>query len=252
MLTLVKPTSAQTPTPSIDVVYDRTKPALQRFSFSDSRVLIDHDTTISLTLTGATFASTPILWSLAPLLGGIPPVVVQEGPTIHFKVPPPASYFTPWSFKLNVDDDGGEVRGIASPDVFLVLPPIQDPAPRLNTSLAYDPGDGSFRLDNGLLLGRETVLINTFYPLVVSITLPSSGPGAAALFSKPYFFWASGQAPTGVTVDDDGDTTKTVTLRIGTTAVGFTQGFKFLVNVGNGNTVLSPDPILINATLGDG
>lgn len=256
MATIAEPV----PTPSsvaqrtIQVVYEPSAPLTSRFQFDTgiasekNYVRVDTDTEIVLTLAPSspgTFAETPVLWSVSPFGQSKPqPQRSDDGRTISFTMPPPASYFVPWMFRVSVD---AELNGITSP-LFLIVRDPSSPA-KENCTLTYDPDDGSFRLADGLTLGNETGLFNAISPLEIEITLTGATFWPNPVTGSP-IFWTAGAKPGWVSVSFD-HATNSLTLNITGAGNGEIAGFQFIVEV-DGIQLLSPDPVLINATLGDG
>jgi hypothetical protein len=250
MLAKVQSLPALTPsTKSINVEFDPTTVPAE-FQFDPSFLEIAETTTISVTLTGATFASVPVTWQNPPSTG-VPAVIMAIDSTdISFQVPAPAHYFVPWIFSLNVNF--GTVTNITSPSCFLVRPK-DVPA---SFTLEYRSTQGSFHLQHAdqsadIELANQQILINVL-PGSFTITLGSS---VAATFEELAPIVWGVAAPSWISVSTppvDNTLTFTTTEPID----GQSAGFQFAIGLPNGLggniTILSPDPILVNATIGDG
>ncbi|MFL6259747.1 MAG: hypothetical protein ACJ76Y_08555 [Thermoanaerobaculia bacterium] len=233
-------------------------PASNQFSLTDADgnnvanlILVNTFTEISITLAeGASFSSPPIVWSLPPDSGEPPTRVVDS--TLIFSVPAPTHVLSPWVFRFIVNIDG--ITGIRSQNIYLAKP-------LSGTSFILKYGDnGNFSLvdsldssQDGAILGNELVMVNTQIDGGVIVNLVSDPPlDPAPVFASEPIVWSSGSQPGWVfpnPVPSDG-----LTLSFGidqATAMGQSIGLQFAIVI-NGITVLSPDPIIINATIGDG
>jgi hypothetical protein len=250
--------------PSFTVTFNPSPqpPATSQFTFTntddgsvvDSYVVVDAGTTIAVTLVGATFASVPLIWSMQPSDGA--PVVVMSGDlqTISFPVPAPSHYFHPWVFRLSVDTPGA--AGIRSPNIYLTS--SQPANVGINYQLVYSTASGSFSfLDSssgsgqaGLVLDAELVWVNTIVPyrnFAIEVTTDDKSPvqfsnlGAIRLSAPtdPVWFTWIGDQPT------------VLLASINENAAGQSVSLRFQIEY-NGINILSPDPILINSTIGDG
>jgi hypothetical protein len=240
-------------------------PTTNQFSFKDedghnvaNLVWVDATTTISITLSdGANFsASTPIEWSLPP--DGGTPTVALNGNMLSFEVPPPQNVFHPWVFKIVADVPG--VTGIRSQNVYLAKPANVEQEEFI---LKYSFADGSFSLldsisdsnQDGIILGEELVMVNVQCPRTFSVSLradPSPSSSVAFAASNPVA-WSSGLQPDWV--DASRVAPDVVQFTLSYSALGQLIGFQFFIEITqDGQTVgvLSPDPILINTTIGDG
>jgi hypothetical protein len=242
------PTLAEDPSiQSIEVVFDPSASLGSQLTFTGKRYLmVDEPTTISVTLTGgATFASVPVFWPNPPS-NVASTVALISGDSISFLVPAPTHYFVPWIFTLNVNY--GAVNGITSPAFFLVKTPDDS-----QFALDYNPKDGSFAFkrhgqEADLVLASQKIMLNV---LPVEVTVVLTG----AKFHKPPIVWSNGNVKPDwidvATLDD-----KSLKFSLLKPINGQSAGFQFAIDVPDGQggeiTILSPDPIVINATIGDG
>lgn len=266
MLAKVKqfPTTGSAPA-TITVTYDPTTalPA-SPFTITQNLIPVNRGTTTTVEVTlitvnspqgAATWANVPVSWTNPPSSGA--PLVTTESndpSTISFQVPAPTRYFVPWIFNFNVNFAG--VNNITSPSCFVVK--VLDDSPPF--TLQYTPSNGSFVLSRNnveadLVLASQGLLLNTL-PIEFDIVL------AGATFAQNPIVWKNNG-----TLGSPGNpgplgTPQWLTVSPSTNQPGLTfsfsdlinnqsAGFQFAVNV-NGVTVLSPDPIIINATIGDG
>lgn len=259
MISSIKPASVRlqetTPTIVVPVTYVSTGQPANAITFggtpTNNVLLAGAGTTkIQLSLSSldgsAVFTSpTPLSWIVAPPGPLIVPTF-DSPQLISFTVPQPPSFFKPWSFRVNVN---GLVTGITSSTFFLVKPTAS--GNEVNVTLIYDVNAGSFNLDEGLDLRQEFFLVNTASSaLTVSITAidPQQNP---VTFASPAIAWTSGQ-PSWVTPNPVSANGNQLAFQISNQAPGQSAGFKLIVLAGGVTPVASPDPILINATLGDG
>jgi hypothetical protein len=156
----------------------------------------------------------------------------------------PLSYLNPLVLSFNVDD--GSVNGISSPPLFLVLPSSSENSTSVN--LQYSLADGSFNLDSMAVLASLDILTNTSKPpfdITFNLSTLPPDPSAAVRFNpvQPLL------GPSWLLPRTDVTGTQ-LTATITSQATRFAS-FQFVLDVG-GVTVTSPDPIVINATIGDG
>ncbi|MFL6259746.1 MAG: hypothetical protein ACJ76Y_08550 [Thermoanaerobaculia bacterium] len=240
----------------IDVTFDPTAPPSSQFTFDNTTdptlnrklyLPLTGPTQITFSLTGAEFPANPINWVNGP---PNPP----NGTSIT--VDPPPYYNFPWAFNLRVNY--GSVSNILSPTFYLVKA-----LDHVVLHLIYN-SDGSFDLQypdgkTVVEVAGQNVLLNPL-PAVYSIVLQG------ATFHQSPIVWASGTPltkgwpewivplPSAPGLDPQ---KTTLTFSIPGPINGQSTGFQFAVDVpnlamGNTTTVLSPDPIIINATIGDG
>jgi hypothetical protein len=253
------PTLAEDPsTQSIEVRFDSTAvpPASPQFTFTSRTgkryLMIDEPTTISVTLTGgATFASVPVFWPNPPANGAPAVILSSDFKKISFLVPAPKHYFAPWIFALNVNFGG--VSNITSPSFFLVKPLDNASLGGSPFTLAYNTIDGSFTLqrqdqDADMELASQQIILNV---LPVKFTVVLTG----AKFHETPIVWSNGNVkPSWIDVGPVIDNSLEFSFQ--PPINGQFAGFQFAVDLTDGQentiTILSPDPIVINATIGDG
>jgi len=252
----------------LTVTFDPSKPLGQNFVFSTDpdnpvpvpRVLqITSATTIQLTL--ATADPDVTVEFASPAVAFTPPVVLTSPPHIdvtptdtnqvEFTIPTPPHYFTPWLFvvSINVKEDGVPINGVVSPAFFVSLPstsPAEGDVPaQQNVAIHYVPASGIFNIDSVFNLTGSDLLINTVYPVTVNFTL-DGGP----TFADQSVLW-NGSPPPWATTPSINDDHSAISLTIDTSGEGEGAGFRFGTSIGE-IPFASPDPILINGTLGDG
>jgi hypothetical protein len=166
----------------------------------------------------------------------------QSGNELSFRINNrPLSYLNPLVLSFNVDD--GSVNGISSPPFFLVLPASS--ASSTSVNLQYFLDDGSFKLDSMTVLASLDILTNTGQlPFDITFNLSTIPADPTVSFNLdtpllgPSWLPVTAVTPTQLKVSITSEATR------------FTS-FQFVINVGE-LTVTSPDPILINSTIGDG
>ncbi len=192
-------------------------------------------TTFTVALENATFAATPVTFLSDHNHFTVTPINSQQ---ISIQVnEAPAHYFIPWALSFNVD--AGGVNGINSPTLFLVLPP--NAANSTSIELQYTAGDGSFALDSTIFLASLEVLINCIVPFDITFNLIADANvtfNASTPILGPAWLTPTAASGTELTVSVSSNS-------------GKFSSFQFVLDVGN-VTVTSPDPIIINATIGDG
>lgn len=270
MLAIAKPGSSSATlsitTREITVTYDPGKPLESRFDFATdlnggrNYILVEADpdaeTVVRLTLqvqgaNGGQFSSAPILWSSYPGAGthAEPPGFTFDNgqQTIIFRVPSPDSYFFPWWFRLNIDAAG--LNGIVSPSFFIVRRPTSLGGE--NCTLTYDSTDGSFTLTGSNASLHEMSLLNTIFPFNIPIVLEGASFSSSATAQNPPIVWTTGRKPEWLSIFYDSRNPNLLTLAVTQAGSGQGAGFQLAIEY-NGAQLLSPDPIIINATLGDG
>jgi hypothetical protein len=264
---------------------DPDLPPDKRFSFGGTGVTgnvfrIDDSVTsvsVGVTLTTAdgspaTFASPSVAFGLAPpeLTAPDPPAPTEDGTAISFALQAPPHFFVPWAFQLSINATigGTTVNGIPAP-IFFISRNAEDPNPpggenpQQSVDLTYTSGDGSFNIVDSVTLGPTLMLTNTVFPLDVVVTLggtlgitfpdpevspPITWNGGAPTWTQPFpsgfELLSANQMKFTITGGDSGDGS--------TDARGQGAGFHFIITTPDGIVVSSPDPILVNATIGDG
>jgi hypothetical protein len=246
------PSSTLTPTPvpllSATLIYNpEADPGLQ-FTWetgteTGQSVLFVEEagTIVTITLEGATFAATPITFiSPSSNFTRVPPSSDTE---LSFEINNvPLSYFGPLILSFNVDADG--VNGISSPPLLLALPPISTDSASI--TLQYSLSDGSFTLDSMPVLASLDILTNSIVPFTITFNLQSDPPDPSVQFNPATPFIG----PTWMVPGSISNSGTALPISISSDATRFAS-FQFVLDVG-GSTVTSPDPIIINATIGDG
>jgi len=222
----------------------------------------DDNRTVDITLTNATFNEVPVIWSLPPGGGEMVPVVTMspDKKTISFEVPVPDHLFNPWVFMIVVDFDG--VKAVRSQAIYLAK---KKELAGAAFTLRYEPGNGNFNLldsgaessQDGVIFANVLTMINVLIPphdvdftFTVTLDAPSD---LNPVFSSAPVLWGS-QAPAWLSATPNSMKELQFTLR--SSAAGMSTGLQFSISIekspGESITILSPDPILINATIGDG
>ena len=259
---------ASVSTQQINVTYNPNAPLGERFTLNlpNNLLMVDPDNTdgtipIQLTVTnaagepiqfspnnpGAPNPTAPIIWSVPPT-GGVPDPIGDSPTSVSVNVPPPVGYFKPWAFRVSID---AELQGIRSPLIFIVLSPALPH--QESCSLVYSPANGSFTINQSIELAQELVLINTIFPFKIPITVTGAtfAPAFTVDGASTPVLWNPPGKPIWMTEHFDPENPDFLMLEIGSGGVGQSAGFSVAVEV-DGVQVLSPDPILVNATLGDG
>ena len=251
--------------PSFTVTYDPSpEPPASQFTFTNpespdgsvvgSYVLVDAGTTIAVTLVGATWSVTPVIWSVHPSNGDPVVLMSSDRQTISFTVPAPSHYFHPWVFRLSVDTPSAV--GIRSPNIYLTN--SQPAAVGINYRLVYSPPSGNFSFldlssasgQAGTVLDAELVWVNTIVPYRNFVIEVTADDGSPVRFSNPGpIRWSTPIHPGWITVTGDQPTVLIASIK--EDAAGQSASLRFQIEY-NGVNILSPDPILINATIGDG
>jgi hypothetical protein len=224
------------------LTYTSGNPPGSQFTFDSQPpfLIIDEETTVIVTLQNATFvADNPITW-ISPSTGF--PLILDSESQISIDISdPPPHYFAPWILSFNVNVEGA--NGVTSPTFWLVRKPDQPASTSI--TLQYSPGDGSFTLPAATgSLANLSILTNNITPFSVTFNLVTdpSDPSVTFDSTTPLL------GPSWLTQLDDSH--KNLTISIPSTPDKFTS-LRFVLDVGTVK-VTSPDPILVNATIGDG
>jgi hypothetical protein len=229
------------PTQTITLIYNSEADPGSQFAFDPPQpfLFIDEETTIIVTLQNATFADNPTTW-ISPSALGFPATPIGDNHnqlSIDITEPPP-HYFTPWMLSFNVNVEGA--NGVSSPTLCLVRSP--DASASTNVILQYAINTGIFTLASAGSLANLSILTNSITPFTVTFHLLAA---STVKFSHPTPIlgpsWLDPQLNTDFTQ---------LTVSIPSTADKFTS-LRFVLDVGT-TQVTSPDPILVNATIGDG
>lgn len=279
MLAKVQPFTPGLPEPLIDAPPSFTAsfnpspdpPATNQFFLTNgdgvsvfNRIVVDTDTTIRITLPeelDASFPTSessppPIVWSVAP---DDPLEYSWTDKVFSFRVPAPLHVLHPWVFRFIVNVPG--ITGIRSQNIYIAKPLGASP----EVSLQYGP-DGNFLLVEdpdapqvGIILGEELVLVNVHPTRSFTVNLVNAQPSTSISFPtapESPIVWSSGETPDWVSGFSWTESTLSFTVGETSPAMGHSISLQFAIQVtpegGEPTTVLSPDPILINTTIGDG
>jgi hypothetical protein len=258
------PTAAADPVEkSITVTYNpNAGPSQPPFTFStsdgpQSYLVIPEgsDATITVSLVLASPTTLPIGWADSPIHWIMPPdgpEPVSSGSQLILTVPATAltHYFLPLAFRFSIT--AGDVINIYSPTFLLTLPSDGT----RNIILTYTSSTGSFSLDGVLDLESEKFLFNTLVSedLEVVFNLSQSSDGTFDLDNP--IVWAGGKPDWVLPLPPSaGEAGFTISANATPPPFGQSASFQLALQVQNGAgplRVLSPDPIIINATIGDG
>jgi|GEM_PF-1566561 len=250
-------TSTDLPTQNLTLTYNSVNPPGFEFTFGTfdapqpAYLFIDEETTVIVSLQGATFVeASPISW-LSPSLGFTCELSPDLKRVSIDVTEAPAHYFAPWLLSFNVNVDGA--KGVTSPALSLVLSPDQpesgDFPAEASIRLHYAIDSGIFTLaDAAGTLAHLSILTNSITPFNATFNLfadPSDSTDPTVTFDPDTPVIApSGWCPQ-LTNDN-----KNLTILIPKNSDKF-NSFRFVLKVG-AVKVTSPDPILVNATIGDG
>jgi hypothetical protein len=245
-------TARQSPPPSIaletstlsaTLVYSPGADPGSQLTWSQPFFLIGEvNTTLTVTVENAIFAAPPITFLSSSNNFVVTPINNQ---VLSIQVTTlPSQYFNPLALAFNVDSEG--VNGISSPPLFLVRPPSLS-ADATEIELQYSLSDGTFTLDSAIVLASLDVLINNITPFGITFNLVADSNVTFNL-TKPIV------GPSWLTTTSVSGTQLKVSIGSSATRFG---SFQFVLDVqpiGEGDTikVTSPDPIIVNATIGDG
>jgi hypothetical protein len=202
-------------------------------------LFIDEETTILVTLQNAKFVpgeDQQITW-ISPPSSSSYTRDDDHHLSIHL-TDPPLHYFIPWILSFNVNVEGA--NGVTTPALSLVLTP--DTTTSIHVNLQYDIHTGVFTLASAGSLANLSILTNNITPFDVtfhlvadeSVTFDPDMP----LLRPSWLDYSLDIAMRELTISIPKNPDKFASLR-------------FVLDVGTVK-VTSPDPILVNATIGDG
>jgi|SRR6185312_1005524 len=229
---------------SITLTYDSNSSQLT-WGGTDGQNFIDVDdtTVVTVTLSNATFAANPITFISSSEHFTIGNITSTE---LIFQInSAPSCFLNPFALSFNVNANG--VNGISSPPLFMTLRPgSTEGTPSTIVNVHYSLNNGSFTLDeSGAPLASEVLLINAIAPpLKITFILSSLPTGQDVTFNSNQSNMPGAWEP------KVSSNKQQLQVTIPAAASKFAS-FQFSIKV-NGVTVISPDPILVNATIGDG
>jgi hypothetical protein len=235
-------------------------------SLNNAFFVAGEENTVEITLTNGTFAAVPnfpFIWSNPP--NGETPAfnIINDGTTLVFVVPAPSHYFVPWVFRIIANAIVGDrlIPGVVSQNIYLVKEMSPAVVPPL--TLTYSLETGVFTLLDmsnpsspaELTLANTLLMINTIVPTSGDspFTVTLGSPGIEFNSTPPVFI----PSPSvGLTVAPLGDPIQAVQFKLTPEALGHGASLQFRINVPNPPNepivIVSPDPIIMNATIGDG
>ena len=219
------------------------------FTFLPPGNVLTFDPALDTLIIDLTLESTGnVAWAIAGIVftpkkfDGETPTALPAGTSCTLAIPRPAHYFTPWSFQVVATAE--TVHGVLSPSFYVSLPTDSPGVQSLD--LTYVSASGAFVFTAaGFPLESSQLLVNTVLPLTVNVTI--QGPS----FDTTPISWSAGAAPPWAQLMNPGPDPNALALGLTGAASGQIAGFRLVVDVGDVRTA-SPDPILVNAPLGDG
>ena len=241
-------TSIDLPTQTVTLTYNSENPPGSQFTFGTFEtpqppfLFIDVDTDVIVVLQNAIFVTgenKQINW-----ISGSFSYTRDNDQQLTIKaVTQPLHFFIPWILSFNINVDGA--NGVSSPTFSLTQSPTTPasgttPASE-NLVLQYSTNTGAFTLPGASDLAHLFILTNNITPLNVTFNLVA-GPAVTFDPSTPLLgpSWSTqlSNSNTSLMISIPANPAKFVSL-------------EFVLDVGS-LTVTSPDPILVNATIGDG
>jgi len=247
------------PTIPVTLTYNTTTSQL---TFDNAVIpVVEVNTTIEVTISNAILAQQPTTMILPGILDQAHPQLSFTPSDDRKKVTItvntlPTHFLRPWVLALNVNlNTDSSAVVMDSPSLFVVtnvaIVPGQPTA--FTSNVLYDRSSGIFNIDSAFELASLSIVVLPIAPLSLTFNL-----GDSAIFDQqPLSF--DGGAPPWIE-DPEIPAPNQVTLSIPAppqdiiSVPGFAS-FRFRINVTSGDKtilVTSPDPILVNATIGDG
>jgi len=219
-----------------------------QLTFSSKFVFIDQAETISVTVDGAKFPESNFRTLIFPP-GGSSDLAVTRDNELQATIAAqePTHYLCPWALTFNVDvSTTNEPVIMTSPTLYIVKGSGAQSS--LSVDLQY-LSNGNFQLTAAADLASLLILVNPHVPFDLTFSLSSDLDGVT--FNSSPILW-EGPPPSGFSVDLISGTAVKVSI---TSTPGRLGAFRFVIDVptsGGTITVPSPDPIIVNATIGDG
>lgn len=248
------------------VKYDPALAPEAQFSFFQDGVRhnrlfqVDQTRKVMITLEGATFSTRQGHHGLYWLIGPDPlPDPEMDSTTRIFQLSKPPHAMKPWCFGLVVDTE--DIKGILSPPIYVAKRVPSGLAESL--MLEYDPESQGFDLRDGdtgnlVSLASTDLLVFAIQPgedckIAIGLAATPSPQPLALTWADLPVVWDSGSKPTWV---DTSVTDGMLWVTFSSSGAGKMAGFQFAIQVPREGmkpmTVRSPDPILVNTTIGDG
>ncbi len=230
-----------------------------QLTFDSPFKFVDEDaTTVVVNLSGAKFPAENFSTLIFPafLSSSQPELSISRDDdhqitiTINKK---PKHYLSPWALSFNVNiNPSGEPVVMASPNLFLVRGAAAQS--ELTVPLSYNNTNGNFNLGSAIDLKNLLVMINPSLPFNLKFSLDTASK--ALTFGNPPIIFDGGTPPDGFVPALISDTVAQISIGSDTNTPPAKLGaFRFVINVptsGASITLPSPDPIIVNATIGDG
>lgn len=224
------------------------------------QIIITEETTLNFVAVGdVTFPPVDGKYPLQILVGEKlfgTPIVTSEPSTLSVSVSPPPSTIQSQVFHIAANASGTTgIKGLLSNRMFVT--PAADLTPPESVTLQYDTTTGLFNLSEGWFLEPGELIIflrgESSSPLTYTVEINLVDQGGSALsFSNPPIVWIASPSPSWLSWKwvDLGTSSFLLTNKVDQN-FGIAMPFHFVINV-DGVQVSSPDPIIMNTTIGDG
>jgi hypothetical protein len=199
------------------------------------------------------FNENPIEW----VLGDLDHQLSVDRKTLILLVGPPPSVIQPLVFNLVVDLTSPHVPGIRTSNMFISTELLLTSS--VSENLIYDSINGAFTFESGWLLQPGQLLVflkhknDILEHVTVNISLIHHDSQAQIRFADSPIRWLTSQGtpPPWIQVHRQEDGASVELINDFFAGSGLAAPFRFVIEV-NGVLVESPDPILVNTTIGDG
>lgn len=198
------------------------------------------------------FNENPVEW----VLGELDHQLSFDKKTLILLIGPPPSVIQPLIFNLVANITSPHTPGIRTSNMFILA---EDLTSAISENLKYDFINGAFTFSSGWPLqpGQLLVFLKRRDQVVahdtVQISLTHHDSVAQIRFANPPIKWLTSQGtpPAWIQVNRQEDGKSIQLVNDFFAGIGLAAPFRFVIEV-NGILVESPDPILVNTTIGDG
>lgn len=204
-----------------------------------------------ITTNGVTFPDAATQWFLGESLEE---TVSPDRKTLTILIAPPTSTIQPYSFSLIANApapnaSAGTINGLRTRGLYVTLAELQPPS---STLLKYHTDTGAFEIAGINLKPGKLLVFSRSGTMGVALRDQNGQPSADLRFSTNAIQWLSGGCPAWMSWTWPSLSRDTIQLTDNAPAgMGLAAPFRFVIEY-KGLPITSPDPIIVNAPIGDG